>query len=422
VAIAYKQVHESPVPPRQINPSVPPALEAIILKCLAKNPVNRYPSAEDLRADLRRFREGNRILAEPVMTPPVGRAPAATGVLAATTAVAPTRSGPRPPLDTYADDDYDDVPRRSSGPFFAVLVVLLLLLGGMLFLLARTLGVGDDSGSAALVPVPRVIDELAADAENTLKQLGFDVRQTQEDNDDVEAGRVFAQDPVSGAKVEKGTTVHLKVSAGAELAPVPGVIGSTVEDATRDLEAAGFTVRVESTTEGTAAVDTVTDQDPKPQQELAKGSEVTLTVKTGPETVPVRDVTNRTEGDASSLLEGDGFKTSSTTEPSDDVAKGRVIRTEPGAGANRPKGATITIVVSSGPDAPSTVTVPNVIGLSESNAVAAIESKGLVADVQDFPALSEAQDGKVISQSPNGNSTAEEGDTVTITVARVAGD
>jgi serine/threonine-protein kinase len=63
VAIAYKQVHESPVPPRQINPSVPPALEAIILKCLAKNPVNRYPSAEDLRADLRRFREGNRILA-----------------------------------------------------------------------------------------------------------------------------------------------------------------------------------------------------------------------------------------------------------------------------------------------------------------------------------------------------------------------
>src|SRR5215210_6645876 len=51
VAIAYKQVHESPVPPRQINPAVPAALEAIILKCLAKNPANRYPSAEDLRAD-----------------------------------------------------------------------------------------------------------------------------------------------------------------------------------------------------------------------------------------------------------------------------------------------------------------------------------------------------------------------------------
>jgi serine/threonine-protein kinase len=71
VAIAYKHVHESPVPPRHHNIELPLALEAIILKCLAKNPGNRYPSAEDLRADLRRFREGNRILAEPVMAAPV---------------------------------------------------------------------------------------------------------------------------------------------------------------------------------------------------------------------------------------------------------------------------------------------------------------------------------------------------------------
>src|SRR3546814_2049784 len=82
MAMAYKHVHESPVPPRHLNPDIPASLEAIILKCLAKNPANRYPSAEDLRADLRRYREGNRILAEPVMAPPVD--PGATGVLAAT--------------------------------------------------------------------------------------------------------------------------------------------------------------------------------------------------------------------------------------------------------------------------------------------------------------------------------------------------
>ncbi|HEY9557836.1 MAG TPA: protein kinase, partial [Acidimicrobiales bacterium] len=84
MAMAYKHVHESPVPPRHLNPDIPASLEAIILKCLAKNPANRYPSAEDLRADLRRYREGNRILAEPVMAPPVD--PGATGVLAATSA------------------------------------------------------------------------------------------------------------------------------------------------------------------------------------------------------------------------------------------------------------------------------------------------------------------------------------------------
>ena len=89
VAIAYKHVQESPVPPRQLNPELPAAIEAIVLKCLAKNPANRYPSAEDLRADLRRFREGSGILAEPVMVPLVD--PGATSVVAATAAVAGRR-------------------------------------------------------------------------------------------------------------------------------------------------------------------------------------------------------------------------------------------------------------------------------------------------------------------------------------------
>ena len=85
VAIAYKHVQESPVPPRQLNIELPAAIEAIVLKCLAKNPANRYPSAEDLRADLRRFREGSGVLAEPVMAPLVD--PGATSVVAATAAV-----------------------------------------------------------------------------------------------------------------------------------------------------------------------------------------------------------------------------------------------------------------------------------------------------------------------------------------------
>jgi beta-lactam-binding protein with PASTA domain/tRNA A-37 threonylcarbamoyl transferase component Bud32 len=420
VAIAYKQVHESPTPPRQINPSVPVALEAIILKCLAKNPANRYPSAEDLRADLRRFREGNRILAEPVMAPPVARAPAATGVLAATTAMAPTRGGGRPPVDPYVEE-YEEGPRRSSGAFFAVLVVLLLLLAGMLFLLARTLGVGGDDDKATLVEVPRVINDLEADARQTLESFKFEVTVTEEANDDVEAGHVFAQDPDGGTKVEQGSTVELKVSAGAEVASVPGVVGKNVDEARAILEDAGFTVRVEPSTDSNAPADEVTDQDPAPLAEAPKGSPVTLFVGSAPEGVQVRDVTGRTEGDAEGLLQGDGFKTSSTSEPSSSVPKGRVIRTEPGAGSTRPEGSTITIVVSSGPEK-TEVTVPNVVGLSEENATAVLEGKGLVVEVDEFPALDESQDGKVMSQNPPANSKVESGDTVTITVFRVSGD
>jgi serine/threonine-protein kinase len=421
VAIAYKQVHESPVPPRQINPSVPPALEAIILKCLAKNPVNRYPSAEDLRADLRRFREGNRILAEPVMAPPP-QAP--TGVLAATAALPPTRGGTRI-VDDYVEE-YDDRPRRNSGAFFTVLIVLLLVLAGMLFLLARTLGVGDGGNDTPTLDVPRVVGEPVADAESTLKGLKFKVTTESLPNDDFEAGIVFEQDPPPGTKAEEGSTVHLKVSSGGQQIDVPRVIGLPVDTATSQLQALGFTVRVEPTTQGDAEVDTVVDQAPGEGSKAAKGSEVVLTVKTGPESITVRDVTNRTEGDASSLLEGDGFKTSSTTEASDTIAKGRVIRTEPAAGTSRPKGSTITLVVSSG-KAPLDVTVPPLANLTEEQAIAALESRGLEAAVVDQDLDPDkpgdlAKDGKVLSQSPSPGSKAKTGDTVTITVGRIPGE
>jgi eukaryotic-like serine/threonine-protein kinase len=82
VAIAYKHVQENPVAPRRIDPNLPETLEAITLKTLAKNPANRYPSAQDLRADLRRYLDGKRIMAEPVLAPPVDGG--ATGLMAPT--------------------------------------------------------------------------------------------------------------------------------------------------------------------------------------------------------------------------------------------------------------------------------------------------------------------------------------------------
>src|ERR671917_484639 len=104
VAIAYKHVQENPVPPRRIDPALPETLEAITLKCLAKNPANRYPSAQDLRADLRRYLDGSRILAEPVLAPPVD--PGATGMMA------PTGYGDQTALVAgpvgYQSDGYDD--------------------------------------------------------------------------------------------------------------------------------------------------------------------------------------------------------------------------------------------------------------------------------------------------------------------------
>ena len=405
VAIAYKHVQESPVPPRQVNGELPEAIEAIILKCLAKNPVNRYPSAEDLRADLRRFREGNRILAEPVMPTTVVPAAVGAGV------------GAEPP---YVDDgDDEDEEPRSSRLFFTSLIALLVLLAGMLFLLARELGGGEsDDPVVAQVEVPDVVDETLERAQSILEAKNLKFTIVPEANDDKAAGIVFSQNPEGGETVDEGTTVELKVSSGSEASPVPNVIGSQIEQARSRLAAEGFTnVREEPTVDEEAPIGEVVDQDPGPEDEVPKDAEIVLFVSTGPADRPVPDVVGRPVAEASNLLGQAGFTVSQTSEASSTVDEGRVIRTNPAEGTPTPKGTTVTVVVSTGP---AEETVPSVEGLTEANAINTLNSRGFQAVVSDQTEVTSdpTLDGRVFSQTPGANATAPAGSVVTITLYR----
>src|SRR6478735_1778586 len=141
VAIAYKHVQEAPPSLKSRKPDVPDGYDAITRKLLAKNPVNRYASAEDLRRDLLRFCDGQPVLAEPVLIPPVEDPPTLRA------ATVPVDARP------YVADDSDS-PRR-TGWFFLVLLLLLAVLAGLLFAFARSLGILDTK--ATTVGVPPVI-------------------------------------------------------------------------------------------------------------------------------------------------------------------------------------------------------------------------------------------------------------------------
>ena len=401
VAIAYKHVQESPVPLRQVNVDIPEAVEAIILKCLAKNPVNRYPSAEDLRADLRRFREGHRILAEPVM--PTTTIPAVTAA--------------EPP---YVHDEVeDDEPQRSSALFIGALTALLILLAGMLFLLGRALGVGDTKDPlVAQVEVPDVIDETIERAQTILQAKNLKVSIVQEANDDKAEGIVFGQNPDSGKKVDEGTTVELKVSAGSEAIAVPDVIGSQIDQARLRLAVEGFTnIREEPTVDEAAPIGEVVDQDPGPQDEVPKDTEIVLFVSSGPADRPIPNVVGRPVAEASNLLGQAGFTVTQTSEASMTVDEGVVIRTTPSEGTVTPKGTKVIVVVSSGP---ATAEVPSVEGLTEANAINTLNSNGFQAVVSDETeaTIDPSEGGRVFSQTPGPNTTANAGSTVTIILYR----
>ncbi len=408
VSIAYKHVQETPTPPRHSNLDVPAPLEAIIMRLLSKEPAARYPSAEDLRSDLRRFREGQSVLAS--TAPPLD----ATSAVQATRAVRAYSDGTRMVPVEELPREYQ--PPRRTGAFLVVLVILLLILAGLLVLLAKVLGVGEKDETVEQVVVPSVIDVNVQTATATLEAAGFEVNPITEPNDDKPVDIVFDQSPHADERVDKGSTVTIKVSAGANTVPMPRVIGQQETDARAFLTAQGFTNIETKLVDNDATEGEVVDQLPAPDTQVAKTGTITLTVSAGPAPVAVPDVTGKSVAEASNLLGQAGLKVGDTVEEaSTTIDAGKVIRTDPPATAPVEKGSTVNLVVSSRPEE---VAVPSVVGLSEQGARNALEDKGFNVEVDDIATVDPTQDGKVQSQDPAAGSTAPPGSTVTITVAR----
>jgi serine/threonine-protein kinase len=414
MAIAYKHVQENPVPPRQLDPGLPDTLEAITLKCLAKNPDNRYPSAADLRADLRRYLDGARILAEPVMAP--GPEMGATGVMAPTAYDGTMVGGQQPPgyYDDGYDDYYEDEPeeKKSNKGFLVALILLLLLLAGLLFFLATSMG-DDDGDDVTMVDVPGVEGRPRAEAEATLREAGFEVEVSTASSADVAADTVISQDPGPGDEAEEGSTVRIEVSAGPEAVTVPNVVGQPQAEAQRILEEAGFLVQQEAIETNDAEEGTVAEQEPGADQQAAAGSTVIIRVVSGPNTVAIPDVRGQDPATATNTLVDAGFQPNRSDEASNDIPEGTVIGTNPSAGTQVEPGSQVTVIVSTGPAA---VGVPNVEGAQEEAARAQLEGAGFSVQVTYTPTFDPQQDGVVVSQNPTANSQAEPGTQVTLIV------
>jgi serine/threonine-protein kinase len=417
VAIAYKHVQEQPAPPRHVNTNVPTALEAIILKLLSKNPQARYPSAEDLRADLRRFGEGQPVLAVAGAAGGGAAAAGATQAMAATQAVHGVEGTRVVPVADYPGG-YSE-PRR-SGAFLVVLILLLLILGGLLFALAKVISGGGSGGATVDITVPQngVVGKPEDVATKALQVAGFDVTPLHEKNDTVAEGMVVSVDPPEGTtvKVDQGKrgSATLHVSAGANTVKMPGVVGQLKDAAINFLKSQGFTNVV--TQDGTSEdpkvqIGEVIAQEPAVGQDIKKDAVVTLTISTGKPKVKIPGVGGKTVDQARTALRAVGLIDAPGTKdsPSDTVEKGTVIGTEPAEGAEVDKGSTVTIVVSSGKPQ---VSVPSVTGLTKAGAESTITNAGLVPQGTCHVNAAAPSKGEVTSQSPAKDTKVDKGSVV----------
>ena len=405
VAVASKHVRETPPTPREVNPAVPPALEAIILTCLAKSPDARYPTADALRSDLLRFSSGRAVQAgvgAAAATRALGADSHATRALTAFSGTQSLPVVPGPPVD---DDD-----ASHTGWWVALLLVLLVALGVVVFFLGRTLGWWQ-STAAHSVAVPPVAGDTVRQATTTLERDGLRV-----DARGASASAVVTSTtPGASRSVAKGTTVLLFTRSAAppsNKVSVPDEENQSLSVAKANLRAAGLVPSVQYQSTCTQ-VNVVCKQSPVGGSSVTKGTTVDLysaPPPTTPADVPIPNVSGQSLAAACSLLGHDGFSCSSNVQQqaSYTVAAGDVVATQPASGTPEPPGTTVVPVVSTGPD------VPDVVGDTASQA-----EKTLTADgYSPQPGASCSVPTAIVdSQSPSAGTSDPSGTAVVLTCA-----
>jgi serine/threonine-protein kinase len=394
VAIALKHVSEPPPSPREFRPEIPPQLEAVVLKSLAKTPEQRYGDADSFIRDLEAAEaalEGGPADSE------------TTAMFAPAHVPEVTAAYPVPvPVEEPVEPQYGaETPRRRSALLWLLpILVVVMGLGGYLLL------------KPDRVTVPIVIGKQLEAATAELQAAGFTV-DIDRRADPAPPDTVFRQVPSNG-EADKGSTVTLFVSNGPSTARVPDVLGLTEVDARRRVRRAGF--KPVLSREGSAKVPegSVIRSDPGAGARIERGSRVTLYVSTGPKEVEVPDVVGQDQDEAASRLREEGLgviiRERASGEPVDTV-----VDQGPAAGQQVDEGSTVTLFVSNG----RLREVPDVVGLDQAEAEAEIKDAGFNVSVRTAPVEEPDGDGRVLSQTPSGRKERQRGETVVITVGQL---
>ncbi len=389
IAVALKQVSEAPRRPSAINPNVPPALDAVVMRALAKDPDARFKDADAFLKALDAAEKAPDTL-RPQDT-------------AAYAAVSPEGVAAVPGKEEPEEEEWERERRRRRWRW----IVVALLAAGVAALVAYALT------RPSHVGVPDVIGKDVNQAEKILddQSLNWSIKPVPSF---APRNQVVEQDPIptdrGGGKVEEGATVTLSVSQGPAVVAVPSVGGLAQDDAMKRLEKAGFKVNVEQRFSKGVKRGLAIGTEPAAGTQLSTAQPVTLLISRGANTVLVPSVVGMDDQAALAALQNAGLAgvevQRDSTEP-----QGKVLSQSPSAGQSVARGSQVTIFASTG-----AITVPDVVGQDRRTAVTALKKAGFVVSVTEQSTSDPADVNRVISEFPPAGSRGQRGDTVTISV------
>lgn len=420
VTIALKHFQDEIPSIRIYDKNVPQSLENVVLKATAKEPADRYKTADEMRADLDTVLSPDR-LNEPRWEPHalMDETRVLTPVEAAQVETPPVEE---PVAETAADQAEESAKpkpkkkKRKRWLLLPVIMVIALLGIGSYFLFGG--GRGD-------VAIPEVNGQTEAAARAELEAAGLQVADEVEEieDDEVEAGNVVKTDPPEGNEVKKNSVVTLYISSGTKKITLDDYEGRSFDDVQKELIDLGFDEdRIKEELESSDDVDEgdIISQSPAAGREVSPAEdEITFKVSSGPDSFAMDNYYGMTEADARAALTSRGVDRSqievnyqSSSQPS-----GTIIAQAPATGETVVTSqTTITLTVSSGQEM---VNVPRIVGKSQADAEADLNEAGLDSTFEEEDGYNDSVPaGHVVRVSPGAGTSVEVGSTVTVTISR----
>jgi eukaryotic-like serine/threonine-protein kinase len=372
-------------------------MQAIIHKLLRKLPGDRYQSAGEVLAALRKCARGEMD-------------PAAVDGPDTATAVLRRRSREGEP----AKQQRVKLPERPAS--WRIERAMLWAGGIVAAMVVIALIVAQQAASRSL-RMPDLTGKSVAEAVAALRSIGVNaVSVRQRDDDTVQGGLVDGSDPAVNVRLSPSQPVTLIVSNGPTLVDVPNVVGQDPKVAAEFLTAQGFGVIVGNPIDSTAVKKgLVAATNPASNAPLEKGGHVVLLVSKGPPIVAVPNVVSLSLDDARKLLAAARLKIQiNQTVDVPNIPANTVLSQDPAERSNASPGSTVLVDISG--SGPATLDVPSVVGLSLDDARRALSQAGLTAGIITQAAVPNQAPGTVVSQIPGAYAKAPSGGAVDLIV------
>jgi eukaryotic-like serine/threonine-protein kinase len=395
VSIALKHLSEQPAPISQLRHDVHPALEAVVMAVLAKDPAHRWQSADDFGEGL--SAAGTQLGGEAPSGDTSGFAPIPLPPPAASDG-----DNPSPALAPVAEP----APRkRRRWPWFAIGLLTLALVGFLAYLAVSALTATETR------EVPRVIGRQLIQAREVLERAGFEVEETRV-RSEADFDQVLDQDPDPAEEAEEGSTVLLEVSSGPGTVLVPTVRNLPQAQAIDELEERGLRANVDRLSSDDVREGLALRTVPGAGTEVERGERIQLFISSGPELVAVPSVVGLSRESAEAQISELGLLPAVGEQESEEP-EGEVIAQDPAAGTGLERGSTVALTVSTGIEQ---VVVPDVVGLGAGDAEGQLRAEGLTPVRRESEVSDPAEDGQVIDQRPGAGVQVEPGREVVMIV------